>query len=450
MLTLRSTQDDTDFDSPSDVDAYFRDASSSSSRPKAQRLRRSDKAHATDSSGYLIRRSLRKGEDSGPRPEFVMPIVVRGGVWEMMKAVARGKEGWPGLWKGAFTSFLYDTAAGALQPIVSVVISGAIPQSLSPLPLPYVPHPKRTLALLVSTHIVVHLLLSPLDLIRTRLVVQSTLPRHRKYTGPWDALKKILKEEGGWSALYTHPHLLFPSLLDLTIRPLLSLSSPLLMERWLRVEPTSSPVLYAFAELAVNTASLLVSLPIETVRRRLQVQKRPGRGPIVEAGKAAPSTPTKFGSARSSTPPGNTGTLRGLRTCVETRPKPYNGVLEAVYRILTEETSHIPHVVANHLPNKEGKHRHQEPHRHPYPSGVRDETPGPDETPKGAHPMTKSEILAPQRPIYATLGGVKSLYRGFSMAASANLLVFFLTVVTGERTTGSGAMGGVGGGWAEI
>lgn len=46
-----------------------------------------------------MRRSLRDGE-SGTRPEFVMPIVVRGGVWEMMKAVARGKESWPGLWKG--------------------------------------------------------------------------------------------------------------------------------------------------------------------------------------------------------------------------------------------------------------------------------------------------------------------------------------------------------------
>lgn len=29
-----------------------------------------------------------------------MPVVVRGGVWEMIKAVARGKEGWAGLWKG--------------------------------------------------------------------------------------------------------------------------------------------------------------------------------------------------------------------------------------------------------------------------------------------------------------------------------------------------------------
>jgi len=38
----------------------------------------------------------------GTRPEFFMPVVVRGGVWEMIKAVGRGKEGWLGLFKGEF------------------------------------------------------------------------------------------------------------------------------------------------------------------------------------------------------------------------------------------------------------------------------------------------------------------------------------------------------------
>lgn len=419
----------------------------------------------TDASGYLVRRSLRQGDDSGSRPEFVMPVVIRGGVWEMMKAVARGKEGWWGLWKGTFTSFIYDLLAAGMQPVVSAVISPLIPLSLSTLPLPYVPHPRRTLALLVSSHLITHMVLSPLDLIRTRLVVQSTLPRHRKYTGPWDALKKIVREEGGWRAIYGHPHLVVPALLDLTIRPLLSLSSPLLIERWLHLEPNSSPVSYALAELLVTTSGLLVSLPIETVRRRLQVQRRPASSSRVKASltSSKPSSGASAGDAPTSRPSGNTGTMRGLRTCVETRPKPYTGVVEAIYRIVTEETTYHHHHLHGLISTKRASHE-RDPSSHPHPHRPRgrshQRTETEDSNAPDAHPMARSEILAPPQPTYTTLGGVKSLYRGFTMAAGANLIVFLLTVVTGERvSTGSGS-GGIGGGggsgsgglgfWAEI
>lgn len=413
---------------------------------------------------------------------------------------------------GTFTSFLYDLLASGIQPIVSAFISATfIRNSLSILPLPYVPHPRRTLALLVSSHLVTHLILSPVDLIRTRLIVQSTLSRHRKYSGPWDALRKIRAEEGGWSTMYCHPHLIFPALLDLSIRPFLNLASPLLIERFIRVEPTSSPVSYAFAELCINTASLLLSLPFETVRRRLQIQRRASkaRGLLSSAcsSSAVPTTPTKKSagagaggsstSSSSSSTSGPTtftgmlrsgaglsssssgagpssiglGPTRGLRSCVETRPRPYTGVVEAIYRILTEETSQIPQPLSRLEEKHAHHHEHkgkgdkagarpqaqaQAQHRQHARTRAQDIHHSSDSPSGGApmpmpatpeHSLLRSEILAPQTPLYATLGGVKSLYRGFTMAAGANLVVFFLTVVTGERVS-SGP--GAGGGWAEI
>lgn len=37
----------------------------------------------------------------GTKPEWVMPVVVQGGVWDMIKTVGRWKgEGWASLWKG--------------------------------------------------------------------------------------------------------------------------------------------------------------------------------------------------------------------------------------------------------------------------------------------------------------------------------------------------------------
>lgn len=283
--------------------------------------------------------------------------------------------------------------------------------------------------------------------------------------------------------MWMHSNLLVPAILDVTLRPLLSFASPLLIERWLHLDALTSPVSHAFAELCVDTSSLLFSLPIETVRRRLQVQRRRATNSHVSAVQAGlpPSTPTKSSkgkgketaatsSSTSTLAPsasGNTGTLKGLRTCVETRPKPYVGVVEAIYRILTEETAYASSSSAPAAATgAKGKGKQEEEKKrsaggwqrqHQRTETEETNTAAADGTPQrpGSHPMMgRSEILAPQRPTYATLGGLRSLYRGFTMAAGANLVVFLLTVVTGERvqTTGSG-VGGVGGGaglWAEI
>lgn len=81
-----------------EAEAYFRDLSTTSSRPLDLTRESSKKRRKqTDSYGYVVRKSI---HEDVTRPEFVMPIVVRGGVWEMIKAVGRGKEGWLGLWKG--------------------------------------------------------------------------------------------------------------------------------------------------------------------------------------------------------------------------------------------------------------------------------------------------------------------------------------------------------------
>jgi fusion and transport protein UGO1 len=53
-----------------------------------------------------------------------------------------------------------------------------------------------------------------------------------------------------------------------------------------------------------------MTLPVETIRRRLQVQVR--------------------------------GTAKPVKGCVELRPAPYNGVVDAFWHILTEERSDLP------------------------------------------------------------------------------------------------------------
>ncbi|PWN92530.1 mitochondrial carrier [Acaromyces ingoldii] len=438
--------EDDELSDEEEAEAYFRDLSNTPMRrPSVQTsARRSTGARRkrTDAAGYVVRRSI---HEDGTRPEFVMPVVVRGGVWEMIKAVGRGKEGWLGLWKGSLTTFVLEMATSTLQPIVTTVLSVFSPSALTPLPLPYAPHPYRSLSLLVVSHLVTGILVSPLDLVRTRLVVQSTLPPHRKYRSPWDALRQILHEEGGWRTIYLHPNLLIPTVLDFTLRPLLSLSAPILIEHKLRIDPNTSPVAYALADFVLSTLALVFTLPIETVRRRLQIQARApwgmkpdkihGSRPAVPHTRSSSSSVPKVknGSSAATALASATGAAplpalsRPLRTCVETRPRPYIGVTEAIYRILTEETSTTP------VPRDPAARRRREQQRASRSNNDADEDDDDD--------LAKSGILAKHG--HSSLGGLYSLYRGFGFAVGANALVFALTLVSGERQ-------GQSTGWAEI
>lgn len=220
-----------------------------------------------------------------------------------------------------------ETLSASIQPAFFSILAGLFLRDVpfSNLPLIHIPSPVRPFFINILSHTLTGYLLSPLDLIRTRLIVQSSLVRHRKYSGPIAAFKQICAEEGGLKTLYTHGSLVVPAVLDAACRSVCTVGLPLLLERRLHITLDSNPVIYGLAEFALSTASLLVILPIETVRRRLQIQSRS----VVINAKGR----------------------RSLKTCVETRPAPYVGTAETVYRILTEETGRL------HLRNEEQKPR---------------------------------------------------------------------------------------------
>jgi fusion and transport protein UGO1 len=155
----------------------------------------------------------------------------------------------------------------------------------------------------VVSHLTIGLLLSPLEIIRTRLVVQSASPLCSKYKGPIHALRTMLYEEGGLYGVYISSINLFPTLLYHTITPLLSCSTPLIIARLLHISPTDNPILYGAAELALSTLGLIVMMPIETIRKRLQCQAK--------------------------------GT-ESLKSTVALRPAAYRGFFDALYKIIKE------------------------------------------------------------------------------------------------------------------
>lgn len=234
-------------------------------------------------------------------------------------------------------------------------------------------------------------ILSPLDLVRTRLIVQSFSSRHLTYTGPFDALSRILREEGGLKGIYLHPHLLIPTIIDNTLPPIVSFLLPGLLASYVGAQITedANPIAWGFAELAGSCLGLLITLPFETVRRRLQVQVR--------------------------------GTAKPIKGCVELRPAPYNGVVDTFWHILTEERSDLP--ITRHKRKRrmsKGKERA-----------------GAEEQQQQQQPAQDVEDQSWMRST-----GIGQLYRGLGMRLGASIIMFGLALFSGGDEADSG--------WAEL
>ena len=200
-----------------------------------------------------------------------------------------------------------------------------------------------------------------------RLVVQTANPLQRKYSGMVNCISTIIQEEG-FTALWGGVNL-FPTLIYHTLTPLLSNSIPLIIDRVFKLSAADSPFLYSLAELGLNTIELLIRLPIETVRKRLQIQVR-----------------TDHGDRRNGS--------KKYKTVVETRKRPYYGMVDCVYRIIKEEGGH---------------------HKRVSSSG------------------SKNGIT--QRPWYSAWG-VRGLYTGLGMHLTSNVTLFAVGAVTNLQDEG--------------
>jgi len=212
--------------------------------------------------------------------------------------------------------------------------------------------------------------------------------------------------------MYTHPNLLIPALLDNTIRPFVTLATPIFIHRTMGIAEDTHPITYAAAQLCLASASLLITLPIETVRRRMQVQTR--------------------------------NVQRPLRACIELRPTTYYGVMDTCWRILTEERS---------APVSRRRRQQQRKRSRSFKGKERaTSTDGSDPTAAAtaAGAASASETAAAaaaeqeaEDGLFAS-SGLAQLYRGFGMGLMANAVIFILGTGVGVSGEDSGS------GWTEL
>ncbi|KAJ7124723.1 mitochondrial carrier domain-containing protein [Mycena crocata] len=360
---LPDEEEDALSDSDNDNDSYFTD-------PNATSHVGFSTSRQPDEQGSGFRRSVL---EEGTRPEYIIPVGSANGVWGMMRRVGRFRgEGWLALWKGLLTSCITEVLSSTFQPMIRGILQGLL------LPTSAIfTHPPMFIPVL--SHLIMGFILSPLDLVRTRLIAQSFSSRHCTYTGPLDALSRILREEGGLRGIYLHPHLLIPTIIDNVLPPIVSFVLPGLLASYIGVQITAdaNPIAWGFAELAASCLGLLITLPFETVRRRLQVQVR--------------------------------GTAKPIKGCVELRPAPYNGVVDTFWHILTEERSDLP------IPAQKRKRR----------------------VSKGKERAGAEELPVPDNEeSWRKSTGIGQLYRGLGMRLGASIIMFGLALFSGDEADG--------------
>lgn len=293
---------------------------------------------------------------------------------------------------------MYETLTPFVRAAIQSFLVGIFAPDLTLYPVPPSRISASHITLSLLSHVVTGVLLSPLDLVRTRLIVQSSHPSHKTYTGPIHALRSAVTQEGGIRALYSHPSLLVPAILDNTVRPLLIIATPILLHRWLGIEEDTHPLSYALASFTYSSAALLVTLPIETFRRRMQIQSR--------------------------------GTARPLQACVEVSPRPYVGVIDTAWRIVTEERASPRRRVRRPPASRRGS------------------------TAEGARRASfkgkeREDVVLQEEDEFEDDGwfastGIAQLYRGFTMGLTANAVVFAFGTFTGISVDDSSS------GWTEL
>ncbi|KAG0042202.1 hypothetical protein BGZ83_000780 [Gryganskiella cystojenkinii] len=315
--------------------------------------------------------------DEESRPAYQM-APIEGGVWKAVTDLAKHPtEGWMSLWKGQYTNWIYEMLHLFAQPTLEATLNDTFDLYDDTIPLVHLDHVGPNIATMVTSHLVVGFILSPLELVRTRLIVQTANPLQRKYSGMVNCISTIISEEGV-GALWGGVNL-FPTLIYHTLTPLMANSIPLIIDRVFKLSAADSPVLYSLAELGLNTIELLIRLPIETVRKRLQIQ--------IQLQNQNQSQITSSSRSKS----------KKYRTVVETRKRPYVGMVDCVYRIIKEEGGHHKRISS--------------------PSG-------------GAMSSTPSS-----RPWYSAWG-VRGLYTGLGMHLTSNAALFAVGAVTNLQDEG--------------
>ena len=207
-------------------------------------------------------------------------------IWSSFMLAAK-YQGIPSLWQGIMAFWAYQTSFDFTQAVFEEVLTSPIlwnrsggllgysykaPNSNDPSEL-LKTFPAVPVTASIALSAIVNFLLTPLDLVRTRLVAQSIYNSEIKCKTLTSALSTIYREEGSLLGLY--PNKIFTGITSILLPALRILPMSLFnhfAEDWIESFGIPSGLAYALAQFAFSCTNLAITLPIETIRRRLYLQ----------------------------------------------------------------------------------------------------------------------------------------------------------------------------------
>ncbi|KAF4983191.1 hypothetical protein FZEAL_1348 [Fusarium zealandicum] len=237
------------------------------------------------------------------RPDSILEVI--GQLW--------GKEGAWGVWKGSNSTFLYTVLQSLLENWSRSFLSAifnvpdlGVKEDIDRLIDIASPYPWVSLFVAATAAVATGIALSPLDLVRTRLIVTPSSNGQRRTLATLRSLPSHL-----CSSI-----LLIPTVLNSLVHPLITLSTPLVLRTRFMIDSQASPLTFSVAKFFASSAAILLKLPVETVLRRGQVSLLSSREYVQALG----------------------GHDQQFTTIVP--PGRYDGAFNTMYHIVTEEGTH--------------------------------------------------------------------------------------------------------------
>jgi len=249
----------------SDIEKYCNEAALQPSKAQF-----SSYVSVSDINGYIIRTN---SVNDPLRPSYQLDKLEGSIMKTIHKLIKHEDEGYMSLWKGHFAEWIYEILNVLIQPSIEGLINRTFDLYDETLPLIQMDKVIPNLTSLVVSYTITGFVLSPIELVRVRMVAQTSNKYYKKYKNSWHCIKTIAKEEGFKSVYFGYN--LLPTLLYHSVIPLLKNSNRLIIERVIGLSASKQPGKYALCELGLNSLELLISFPLETVRRRLQCQINP-------------------------------------------------------------------------------------------------------------------------------------------------------------------------------
>lgn len=249
-----------DNDSESDEEAdYFTSTSDLTGKGarKSDRLTGGGQETAPDDSKAVI--SYKRQWKEQGFSETIDPNTSR--VMDVLSALNL-KDGLRGLWRGMQTTFLLDALTTTLESWISGFLSAVIgiPDPLFVEPL-HSPSPIVSLAVGTAASVLTALILSPIDIIRTKFIMTTF------HSGPRSFRQSIVRLKS-----FTSPVLvLIPTVLYSGLPSLIQRGTPYYLHAQFNIDSYKNPTWFNTLSLISSFLEISVKLPLETMVRRAQL-----------------------------------------------------------------------------------------------------------------------------------------------------------------------------------